>query len=366
MAKQKSNNVKKYYNKKSKCDAWMIDVCVRTPTGSERVREFGIETRELAEAKLAKIKIDAYEGRSFKIERSSTLTVADLWAKYAPKAEEHNDSWKTDKGRAAHLLRHLGTKAVMALTSDDVAAYRTARGKETTVRGGPPSPATKDREIELLQRFLNDAVASRTIPSNPIAHVPYLRVPNVRQTVVQSSTFDSCLAKISERSRWMVPILTTAYDTGMRISEVLGLLWTQIDLPAGRLVLSPEQTKAEDMRTVILSERVLASLRALQANPWHPASPYVFAHPVTGRPRTIPRKGFAKAFPAGVHIHDLRRSFATEARRAGEAEGVVMRLGGWKTRAVFDRYAIVQEDDLREAQRALQVARGLVGGPKTE
>jgi integrase len=366
MAKQKSPNVKEYWNKKSKCKSWMIDVCVRTQTGSERVREFGHETREQAEIRLAKIKADAYEGRSFKIEKSSTLTVKDLWEKYAPKAEEHNDSWKTDKGRAAHLLRHLGPKVAMSLTSDDVVAYRTARRKETTVRGGPPSPATQDREIELLQRFLNDAVAAKKIPSNPIAHVPYLRVPNVRQVVVQSSTFDECLAKISERSRWMVPILTTAYDTGMRISEVLGLLWTQIDLPAGRLVLDPSQTKAEDMRTVILSERVLASLRVLQANPWHPDSPYVFPNPKTGKPRTIPRKGFARAFPPGVHIHDLRRSFATEARRAGVAEGVVMRLGGWKTRAVFDRYAIVQEDDLREAQRALQVARGLVGGPKTE
>ena len=36
-------------------------------------------------------------------------------------------------------------------------------------------------------------------------------------------------------------------------------------------------------------------------------------------------------------------------RRSGEAEGVIVRIGGWRTRSVFERYNVVNEDDLRRA-----------------
>ena len=40
-------------------------------------------------------------------------------------------------------------------------------------------------------------------------------------------------------------------------------------------------------------------------------------------------------------FHDLRR--------AGVAEGVIMKIGGWKTRSVFERYNIVDQRDIRQA-----------------
>ena len=48
-------------------------------------------------------------------------------------------------------------------------------------------------------------------------------------------------------------------------------------------------------------------------------------------------------------LHDLRRTAAREFRRNGVSEGEIMKLSGWKTRSMFDRYYVIDEDDLAQA-----------------
>jgi hypothetical protein len=72
------------------------------------------------------------------------------------------------------------------------------------------------------------------------------------------------------------------------------------------------------------------------------------------------RRAWANACHAarvpGLLFHDLRRA-ARNPRRAGVAEGVMMKIGGWKTRSVFERYAIVSQTDIRDAMTKLEAGQ---------
>jgi integrase len=134
----------------------------------------------------------------------------------------------------------------------------------------------------------------------------------------------------------------------MRKSEVLNLRWSQLDLAAGAVRLEAADTKTEEPRVVYLTERVLAMLAELPRS-----GEFAFPNPATGRPRqdiqSAVERGRDASGLAGVWVHDLRRSFVTQARRSGLPESVVARFSGHRTAAVFKRHNIVEEQDIKVA-----------------
>jgi integrase len=84
----------------------------------------------------------------------------------------------------------------------------------------------------------------------------------------------------------------------------------------------------------------------------------LFRNPMTKTRWVDMKKRFQRAVKAaefhGLWFHGLRRSFITRARRVGVPESVVMRMSGHRTRAVFERYNVVDTQDLRAAVRALE------------
>jgi len=80
-----------------------------------------------------------------------------------------------------------------------------------------------------------------------------------------------------------------------------------------------------------------------------------------GRPVRDIRKAWRKvcveAKVPNLLFHDLRRTAARNLRNSGVAEGVVMKIGGWKTRSIFERYAIVDQDDMSDALVRLERRR---------
>ena len=63
--------------------------------------------------------------------------------------------------------------------------------------------------------------------------------------------------------------------------------------------------------------------------------------------------GRADQHNVGLLVLDLRRTGCRNLRRLGVHEKTIMKIGGWKTRSVFDRYNIVDEKDFADAAARL-------------
>jgi integrase len=331
---------------------WMVDEWFVPPGGRVpiRFRQRKIPTKEKAELLLSKKRVEAFEGRFFDRRKVKCITVTAAWELYEPACKQ-KDAWKTEKTRAACFLRHVGDRDVSSLIPADIEGYRAFRREEKTKRGGPPSDATLDREVELLKRTINYAVANRKIEGNPLAKVKLLNPDNVREVVVTEEQFSLLYQAGSPNLR---PIILLAYDTAMRKGSILGLRWEQVNLKAATIRLGASDTKTDNAEVVPLTGRVVEELERLPRS----LSGFVFVNPATGERWEEIRKMWRAALKAaeltGVWFHDLRRSAITNMRRRGVPESVAMRISGHKTRAVFERYNIVDEEDLRAAARLIE------------
>jgi integrase len=137
--------------------------------------------------------------------------------------------------------------------------------------------------------------------------------------------------------------------TGSRTGEVLSAQWGQFDLDAGIWTKPGATTKQKTEHRVPLSAPARQLLVELKSTA---ESEFVFPG-LGGDHRTRPRKAWVELCKAagisGVHVHDLRHTYASVLVSSGLSLPVIGALLGHTQPGTTARYAHLQDDPLRKA-----------------
>jgi integrase len=146
--------------------------------------------------------------------------------------------------------------------------------------------------------------------------------------------------------------------TGWRRNETLTREWRHVDFSRGVIVLDPGESKSGEGRTfpfdalpelAAVLERQRDYTDAVEKRTGQICR-WIF-HRDGERVVSIRqawRTACKKAKLIGKIPHDFRRSAVRRLERAGVPRSVAMKLVGHRTEAIYRRYAITNESDLRE------------------
>jgi site-specific recombinase XerD len=208
-------------------------------------------------------------------------------------------------------------------------------------------PSTASIRQTALRRFSAWLVAEGELDADPLAG---LRPPKVDAKVVQVLSDDQLRALLAACqgqdfcARRDEAIVRLLLETGLRASELLGLVVDDVDTYGGMLVV--RRGKGGAGRVAPFSPQAARSLdRYLRLRRRHrlAASPAMWlGHRGAGFGYDALHKALrTRAAAAGIprfHVHVLRHTAASRWLAAGGSEGGAMTVFGWKGRHMLDRY----------------------------
>jgi len=164
----------------------------------------------------------------------------------------------------------------------------------------------------------------------------------------------------SLRQDWFIPMITTAYYTGLRRKEITNLKWHQVDLKNREI--SVTDTKNGRERTVVVFDNVRKTLKNWLKQSGNPKKGYVFPSPKSHQKKQVALPGdyVSKVFKKyvkktdlkeSIHFHGLRHSCATFMIRKGFDVTMVKEMLGHKSIEVTMRYvSLCVKDRMNRAE----------------
>jgi integrase len=291
-------------------------------------------------------------GKDPALERDRTkgaLTIAELGARFLSEYVAHHCKPRTAEEYARAVKRHispaLGRHRIADMGRADVARlHHQLRDR----------PYQANRSLAVLSKMMNLAEAWGLRPdgSNPVRHVRKYREDKRERflTPEELRRLGAVLASVQpdgSESPFVIAAIMLLVLTGARLTEILTLKWSYVDL--GRQVLRLPDSKT-GAKLIYLNE---PAIKLLQTMPRMEGNPHVIAGKKEGARLINLQKPWrrirAMAGLAEVRIHDLRHSFASIAGGAGMSLPMIGKLLGHTQAATTQRYVHLVADPVSTA-----------------
>ncbi len=245
-----------------------------------------------------------------------------------------------------HLRPFFGAVPATALTSALIDKYIDDRVDREA------AAATINRELALLKRSLRIALKRDPPQILRVPNIEMLPVSNARQGFVshqQYVTLRDCLPP------YLALIFVAGYHVGSRRGELVQVELPDLELnaPQPQFRLYPDATKNGEGRVIPIYGDMIEAFRQQveMTQRLYPGCTWLFHN--QGEPIQTFYKAWKTATElaglSGLLFHDLRRTAVRNLIRSGVDRKVARDITGHKTEAVFDRYNITDEKDLRDA-----------------
>ena len=245
---------------------------------------------------------------------------------------------------------------VVSITKERISEYRALR----LAQPGTQYP-TVNRELAALKKAFRLAVAD-----GKMRRMPVIEISSEKERKDEGEFSKEELAALQTTLHpYLRPLIRFLSLTGMRIMEPVGLTWAEVNLEQGELRINGRRTKNGNDKVLHIGNDLLEILKAQPRT-----CAYVFTD-AAGAPlrydaildhfqQACRKAGIKEGFvdanekPREPGFHDLRRTFARMANRAGIPHREIMEIAGWKSEAMLLRYlGVPKPAEQRRAFNAL-------------
>lgn len=146
----------------------------------------------------------------------------------------------------------------------------------------------------------------------------------------------------------LADMATFALATGLRMSNITGLEWCDVDLVRKHALIHPDQAKTKKAIPVPLNSEAVDVIRKQIGKHMK----YVFVYrgkPISKCNTKAWKKGLKRAGIENFRWHDLRHTWASWHIQSGTSLQELQQLGGWASFEMVLRYAHLSSDHLKEA-----------------
>lgn len=327
-----------------KRNRWYIDYYVE----GRRRRECIGPSRKLAETVLKKRQVEIAEGKFLDVKAKPRVTFEQIRDKYLEWAKANKRSWDRDELSLRHLATAFSGKLLSEITPWLIEKYKVTRKQEITCRHEEVKPRTVNIEVKCLKRMFNMAIQWGLAETNPVNKVRMLKEAPGRLRYLSAEEIQKLLEVSAPHLK---AIVLTALESGMRKGELLDLMWDNIDLEHGLILL--KQTKTGERREIPMTDTLKELFIGLRKQT---DGKFVFLSS-RGKPLGNIRQAFETACRKvdieDFRFHDLRHTFASHLVMSGADIRTVQEVLGHKTLQMTERYSHLSPAHKRDALNKL-------------